>query len=222
MAERVTQRRNTAGPGSAIGDRGQHTKRRLVEAATKVFARRGLHGARIEEIAAVAKVSRGAFYQYFDSKDSVFTEVLHEVEKDVLDTFASLREVTADLDGYQAIQDWIDTYLTVCDKWLPMLRVFVENESPDSPHGHFGAQLVTKSAQLLARRLRGGLPPEVDSHLTAVALLAMVDRFSYASAAYHLDVGRVTVVHTLAVVAFRMVHPEVDLDARPLPLPAAS
>jgi AcrR family transcriptional regulator len=221
MEERVPTRRNTLGPGSVIGDRGQQTQRRLVEAATKVFAKRGLHAARIEEITTIAKVSRGAFYQYFDSKDALFAELLHEVERDVLATVASLREVTADLDGYQAVRDWIDRYLTVCDKWRPMLRIFVEIESPDGPHGGFGERLVSEAGRLVGRRLRPALPADADAGLTAVALLAMVDRFSYASSAYDIDLDHARAVETLALVAFRMVHPEVDLDGRPALVPSA-
>lgn len=47
------------------------TRRQLLEAATKVFAARGFEAASIQEIAAVAGVANGTFYNYFSTKEAV-------------------------------------------------------------------------------------------------------------------------------------------------------
>jgi AcrR family transcriptional regulator len=52
------------------------TRALLIEAAGKVFAERGFTGAPVEEIAARAGFSRGAFYSNFASKDDLFLAVL--------------------------------------------------------------------------------------------------------------------------------------------------
>jgi AcrR family transcriptional regulator len=54
------------------------TRARLLEAAERVFLRRGLQASSVEEIAAEAGFSRGAFYSNFSSKDELFVELLHE------------------------------------------------------------------------------------------------------------------------------------------------
>jgi AcrR family transcriptional regulator len=54
------------------------TRRRLLEAAEQVFLRRGLQGSSVEEIAAEAGYTRGAFYSNFESKDQLFVELLHD------------------------------------------------------------------------------------------------------------------------------------------------
>lgn len=59
--------------------KGARTRARLVEAAKGVFAEQGLLDARITDITAAAGVSYGAFYHYFDSKESLFREVADEV-----------------------------------------------------------------------------------------------------------------------------------------------
>lgn len=48
----------------------------LLEAAARVFAKRGFDAAQTPEIAAEAGVSTGAFYRYFDDKRQVFIEVM--------------------------------------------------------------------------------------------------------------------------------------------------
>jgi AcrR family transcriptional regulator len=52
------------------------TRERLLDAAERVFLRRGLQGSSVEEIAAEAGFTRGAFYSNFKSKDELFVELL--------------------------------------------------------------------------------------------------------------------------------------------------
>jgi AcrR family transcriptional regulator len=54
------------------------TRQLLLEAAERVFLRRGLQGSSVEEIAAEAGFTRGAFYSNFDSKDELFVELLQD------------------------------------------------------------------------------------------------------------------------------------------------
>jgi AcrR family transcriptional regulator len=48
----------------------------LLRAAEQVFAERGLGGAKVEEIARRAGVSKGAFYLHFESKEAALKELL--------------------------------------------------------------------------------------------------------------------------------------------------
>jgi AcrR family transcriptional regulator len=54
------------------------TRKRLLDAAERVFLRRGLHGSSVEEIAAEAGYTRGAFYSNFESKGELFVELLQD------------------------------------------------------------------------------------------------------------------------------------------------
>jgi AcrR family transcriptional regulator len=54
------------------------TRTRLMDAAEHVFLRRGLQGSSVEEIAAEAGFTRGAFYSNFRSKDELFVELLQD------------------------------------------------------------------------------------------------------------------------------------------------
>jgi AcrR family transcriptional regulator len=48
------------------------TRTALIEAAAQVFARRGLHGASLDEIAETAGFTRGAIYKNFEDKEGLF------------------------------------------------------------------------------------------------------------------------------------------------------
>ena len=54
----------------------EQTRKRILEAATVEFARKGLGGARVDEIAARSKANKRMIYHYFGSKEQLFTAVL--------------------------------------------------------------------------------------------------------------------------------------------------
>jgi AcrR family transcriptional regulator len=54
------------------------TRRKLLDAAARVFRRRGFEGASVEQVAAEAGFTRGAFYSNFESKEQIFVELLQE------------------------------------------------------------------------------------------------------------------------------------------------
>jgi TetR/AcrR family transcriptional regulator, fatty acid metabolism regulator protein len=86
----------------------------ILEAAVRVFARKGYHAARVGDIAAEAGVAHGLLYHYFDSKEklleSIFRETwtellaaLEKVEDDVRPADEQLRQVAAIL-----LRSWRD------------------------------------------------------------------------------------------------------------------
>ncbi len=61
MAERWTKERRI-----------EHTRQILLDAAEEVFARKGLTGAALEEIADAAGFTRGIIYSQFGAKEKLF------------------------------------------------------------------------------------------------------------------------------------------------------
>jgi len=59
-------------------DKRQANRARILQAARKVFGRRGYHGATIEEIADEAGLSNGAVYYNFENKEDLFLALLDE------------------------------------------------------------------------------------------------------------------------------------------------
>src|SRR2546423_13920059 len=59
-------------------ERQSQTRQELLDAAVRVFVRRGFTGSSVEEISAEAGYTRGAFYSNFRSKNDLFVELLHD------------------------------------------------------------------------------------------------------------------------------------------------
>jgi AcrR family transcriptional regulator len=55
------------------------TREKIIAAATLVFAERGKFGARMEEIAARARVNKAMLYYYYSSKENLYREVLRTI-----------------------------------------------------------------------------------------------------------------------------------------------
>lgn len=63
-------------------------RRELLDAARNVFAKRGYHDAKVDDIVTEANVSKGTFYLYFPDKRSIFEaladDLAHQLEQAIL------------------------------------------------------------------------------------------------------------------------------------------
>jgi AcrR family transcriptional regulator len=69
--------------GRPLSKRGLDTRRRLLDAAEQVFAALGYHEASVVKITDAAGVAAGTFYLYFDSKKSIFDELVRDLNRRV-------------------------------------------------------------------------------------------------------------------------------------------
>lgn len=81
----------------------------IIEAALKVFARKGFHHSRTEDVATQARIAKGTLYLYFDSKDAIYDAALQHA----IDSLAELSEkrVGSATNIRDRIQAWIHTRL---------------------------------------------------------------------------------------------------------------
>lgn len=66
------------------------TKEKVLKAAVEIFAEKGRHGARMEEIAAKAEVNKAMVYYFFTSRENLYQEVLtyciNGIHKTIMDS----------------------------------------------------------------------------------------------------------------------------------------
>lgn len=66
-------------PEARTGELADERRTQILEAALRVFADKGLHDARMEDIATTAGISKGAVYLYYKSKDAVIESLLRSM-----------------------------------------------------------------------------------------------------------------------------------------------
>src|SRR3954463_12681891 len=79
--------------------RRQQTRDALLDAAVSVFARRGFHGASLDEIAETAGYTRGAIYKHFADKEEMLQAASTRLNERVLTQFAELPDADAPLEA---------------------------------------------------------------------------------------------------------------------------
>jgi AcrR family transcriptional regulator len=83
-------------------DSREQTTQRLLDAAQKLIAKKGLDAASVEDIAAAAGYTRGAFYSNFSSKDDLFIELLRRDHEKTTSEMNALRDRSLSVDLVQS------------------------------------------------------------------------------------------------------------------------
>ncbi len=151
----------------------------LVAAATQCFAESGFAATRLEDVAAVAGVSKATVYLYFDGKERLFEEVVRTAVTPRLDQaealVAAYSGATPDL-----VRTLLGVFLVALDGPFPAIAKIVIAESSNFPElAKLWTRLVIdRGFRLLTRIIERGIERgefrEVDPAATAPLLVAPV------------------------------------------------
>ncbi len=83
--------------------------RRIIDAAAKVFAKKGFYKAKVSEIAQEAGIADGTIYIYFDHKDDILISLFEEKMKEVLDNMR--KEISVESDPLKKIEKFALVHL---------------------------------------------------------------------------------------------------------------
>jgi AcrR family transcriptional regulator len=86
------------------GESKEVTRMRLIEAAERLFIRKGFDSASVDEISETAGYSRGAFYSNFDNKDQIFLAVIDRRRPKALDDI--FQQVSETGKRITAVREW--------------------------------------------------------------------------------------------------------------------
>jgi AcrR family transcriptional regulator len=192
--------------GRELRARGKRTLARLLEAGGTVFAERGYHAARVDDIVKAAKTSHGTFYLYFSSKQDLFRAVAVDVASEMIDLARELPALEPDGDAADAaLRAWLERFAQLYRLHGAFIRTWTEAEIADSEIGNIANDLVAQFSRELARRVRVAAP-DLDAGVTAFALISMIERFTYLVEARQLSVDRADALPTLALATMAALH----------------
>jgi len=81
----------------------EQTKQQIIKAAIKVLNEKGIGSTRFEDIASEARVTRGAIYHYFKSKNEIIFAIHSNMKKQMMDLFD--RHISDDIDPVLSLKN---------------------------------------------------------------------------------------------------------------------
>jgi AcrR family transcriptional regulator len=155
----------------------------LLQAASRVFARSGYHGASMSEIAAEAGFSKGALYWNFASKEDLFFALLDELDEQLRALITA--SATAPLE-VEANEELSRDLSAVLEHGRDVVRLFHEYSALAVRDPKVAARYAERNARMreeLAASTRArhealGLPLAIPAEHLATAMIALVDGLS--------------------------------------------
>ncbi|HET6966654.1 MAG TPA: TetR/AcrR family transcriptional regulator, partial [Ornithinibacter sp.] len=172
-------RRASYGPNSpVVGERGARTRRAIVDAALASFETKGFHATSVDDIADAVGISRATLYQYFESKEQLFIELMHETGADLLRLIRRLGSLGPTAEGYDNLHWWLGEWAWVQDKYRALYLQWAVVDSPQAPLRPLMAQFIESYVSRLSPRLASavGDDRDIDPDGVALVLLALVLR----------------------------------------------
>lgn len=156
--------------------RHRDTRAALLAAAERIFAERGLAGARTEEIAGAAGVNKALLHYYFETKEKLHRAVL----ENLLERFAaSVREPLGDRrDPRAALLGYVERHFAFLRAHPNYPRLFQRQLMSGGPYlrvlvGRYLRPLYGTLARTLRAGIRRGQFRPVDVNNTVVSLIAL-------------------------------------------------
>jgi AcrR family transcriptional regulator len=179
--------------------------RKLLDAGTQVFATRGYHAARVDDIVKLARTSHGTFYLYFSNKEDLFGALTAEVSTAMQEHAELLPALEPGLAGLAALREWVAEFSALYERYGPVIVAWTEAEIGGSSFGRQGDDLIAQVAGVIVTRIgaaenANNATARIDPQIAALALVAMIERLHYYAMTRQVRVAPDAMIDTLASV----------------------
>ena len=161
------------------------TESKILDAARRVFTRRGTTGARVQEIAAEAGVNQALVHYYFGSKNELAERVFYEAAGRLLQTMSAIADPNATLE--QLIERFVHGYIDTVRE-TPFIPGYILAETTQHPErldtlmqraigavpGQLAAMAHTRVEQLIAANVAAGTMRPVSPRQLLVNVMSLV------------------------------------------------
>lgn len=181
----------TRGPGRPAGATGDRTRERLVSAAVETFARQGVAGASVRDIARQARIRVSTLYHYFASKEALYQAVRERVAGEIRDLMLSVMSKDQDMASMtrEAMGRLFDFFLAHRAYVLISYRACLEDGAADGDAHAYGRWLGLTEGLLGPAQLRG-VVKTVDPALYMITIDGLVHWHLVSDAVYRRALGK--------------------------------
>jgi AcrR family transcriptional regulator len=178
--------------------------RKLFDAGMRVFAERGYHAARVDDIVRAARTSHGTFYLYFANKEDLLRALAVDCAEAIAKLADDIGPITPDDRGFRELRSFLAQFVATYRRYGPVIRAWMEDQVADREIDRLGVKGFTAIGARLGQRMREVGADVAENETAAVgALMAMLERFNYALASRRIVLDEDTMLDTLARIIHR-------------------
>lgn len=159
---------------SALTPRGQRTRAKLLDAAERVFGEQGFERASIVEITRTAGVAQGTFYVYFESKHSVYAQLVETLGRLLRQRLA---EAVSGLDSRMKVEEaGFEAFLEFIQEHRHLYKIVRQAEFVDEAlYRSYYTKLAEGYVEGLRAAMSAGEFASLDPDAIAFALMGIFD-----------------------------------------------
>ncbi|MBM4157422.1 MAG: TetR/AcrR family transcriptional regulator [Ignavibacteria bacterium] len=131
-----------------------NTEERILKAAKSVFHRKGMYGARMQEIADEAGINKAMLHYYFRNKENLFKAVFRDAVEKIFINVSKFLESEGTID--ESIKNFVENYIDIMIEniYLPPFILNEINQNPEKLSEFFKPLLESLPVQLIKKILK--------------------------------------------------------------------
>ena len=167
------------------------TRDKILQAATKVFARYGYDGGSVEKISKAAKSVDRMIYYYFGSKEGLFIEVLENAYRRMNDAELKLKlDISQPIDGLNAVIGFVLSYYRKNPEFMTLLNIENLQRGKHIAKSERAREYSSPAIAIICELLQNGITQKLfrkDVSARNVYLLIVATAYFYMSNRYTLS-----------------------------------
>lgn len=193
-----------------LGEQGERTRAKLLDAARQVFRERGYTATRVDDITQKAGTSHGAFYLYFANKQDILEALAAQTAEDMYRLADELEGIGHGEEGFERLRAWVGKFVDEYEQHAPIVNAWIAADTEDdSRFDELGREVLAgfagKIAKSIERAVEAGVRHPVHPGTAAVALVAMLERVCYFWLVRGGGFQRDTLIDTLASIWYEAI-----------------
>lgn len=150
-----------------------------MNAALGLFTERGFHTTSVDDIATAAGISRATLYQYFESKEAVFVELMDEAGGALARVTRRLGQLGATAEGYDNLHWWLGEWSWVFDRYAALFIEWANVNSPSAPLRPKLVRFINFHTEVFDDALAASGGEFDNPAACSILVLSLANRFNY-------------------------------------------
>jgi TetR/AcrR family transcriptional regulator len=161
-----------------------HHKKEILETALRLFSEKGFHNVVMQEIAEASEFSVGTLYNFFNSKEALFEELINSCGERIIETLVSVLDAPGT--EVERLTSFIRYAGTLLEEHAQFIKLYVSEVgtrgaklSKQQEKKDFDAMLNTRLEQILENGIHNGYFRRVDPAVTAKAINSVIETLGF-------------------------------------------